>query len=98
VAAVMAKASNIAGARPHAIPFPATPPLRTDSLQALAADLDNLESAVDGADADPSPDALTSYATVSRKLTATMAEWQRFETVDLPKLNARLKAAGKQPI
>ncbi len=98
MAVVMAEGTNISGTRPHAIPFPAVPPLRTDSLQALAADLDDLESAVDGADADPSPDALSSYATVSRKLTATMAEWNRFETVDVPKLNARLKAAGKQPI
>ncbi|MGA8092948.1 MAG: hypothetical protein WBV35_11470 [Steroidobacteraceae bacterium] len=98
MAAVMAKASNISGPRPHAIPFPAVPPVRTDSLQALAADLDNLESAVDGADADPSPDAVSSYAMVSRKLTATMAEWTRFETVDVSKLNARLKAAGKPPI
>jgi hypothetical protein len=98
IAAVMAKASNIAGTRPHAIPFPAVPPLRTDSLQALAADLDSLESAVDGADADPSPDALSSYTTVSRKLMATMAQWKRFDTVDVPELNARLKAAGEQPI
>jgi hypothetical protein len=98
VAALMAKASNISGTRAHAIPFPAVPPLRTDSLQALAMDLDSLQSAVDGADADPSPDVLSSYATLSRKLTATLAEWTRLETVDLPKLNERLKRAGQQPI
>jgi photosystem II stability/assembly factor-like uncharacterized protein len=98
VAAVMAKASNISGTRPHAIPFPAVPPVRTDSLQALAADLDSLESAVDSADADPSPDALSSYSTLSGKLTATLAEWTHLEQVDVPKLNERLKAAGEQPI
>ena len=98
MAAVMAKATNISGTRAHAIPFPAVPPLRTDSLQALAADLDDLEAAVDDADADPSPDALSSYATLSQKATATLAEWTRFEQADVGKLNERLKAAGQQPI
>jgi len=98
IAALLAEASNISGTTPHAIPFPAVPSLRTDSLQALSMDLDTLESAVDGADADPSPDALSSYATLSRKLAATMAEWTRLETVDVPKLNERLKASGGRPI
>jgi photosystem II stability/assembly factor-like uncharacterized protein len=98
IAALMAKAGNISGTRAHAIPFPAVPPLRTDSLQALAADFDSLASAVDAADADPSPDALASYAILSRKLTATLAEWTRLETVEVPKLNERLKGAGEEPI
>ncbi|MHB8812933.1 MAG: WD40/YVTN/BNR-like repeat-containing protein [Steroidobacteraceae bacterium] len=100
MADLMAKATNISGTRPHAerMPFPAVPPLRTDSLSALAGDLYGLESSVDGADADPSPDALSSYSILSGKLTATLAEWKRFETVDVPKLNARLKAAGERPI
>ena len=100
MADLMAEASNISGTRPHAerAPFPAVPPLRTDSLAALAADLFNLESSVDGADADPSPDALASYATLTRELTATLAQWKRLETVDVPKLNERLKAAGQQSI
>ena len=56
------------------------------------------KSAVDGADADPSPDALSSYATLTRTLTATLAEWARLEEIDVPKLNERLKAAGERPI
>jgi hypothetical protein len=98
MAALLAKADNISGTTPHAIAFPAVPSLRTDSLQALAIDLDALELSVDGADADPSPDALASYAALSQKLTATMAEWKRLETVDVPKLNERLKASGAKPI
>jgi hypothetical protein len=98
MAALLAKASSISGTTPHAIPFPAVPSLRTDSLQALAMDLDTLESAVDDADADPSPDALSSYAILSQKLAGTIAEWTRLETVEVPKLNARLKAAGGRPI
>lgn len=100
MADLLAKATNISGTRPHAdrVPFPAVPPLRADSLQALSSYLDGLESAVDGADADPSPDALSSYATLSRKLTETLAEWARFEKSDVAKLNGRLKAAGEHPI
>jgi hypothetical protein len=98
MAALLAKASSISGTTPHAIAFPAVPSPRTDSLQALSIDLDALESAVDGADAAPSPDAVSSYAALSQKLAATMTEWTRLETVDVPKLNGRLKAAGAQPI
>jgi photosystem II stability/assembly factor-like uncharacterized protein len=100
MAALAAKATNISGTSVAAqrVPFPAIPPERTDSVQALVADLDSLESAVDGADADPSPDDLTSYATLSRMVSATLAEWSKLERVDVPKLNARLKALGQKPI
>jgi photosystem II stability/assembly factor-like uncharacterized protein len=100
VAALLAKAASISGTTPHAdrAPFPSAPPLRTDSLQSISFDLLGLESAVDGADADPSPDALTSYATLSRTLAATLAEWNAFERTDVSRLNVRLKAAGQQPI
>ena len=100
MAALFAKATNISGTRPHAerVPFPAVPPLRVDSLQAISDDLESLASAVDAADADPTPDALASYAAVSGKVTATLAEWTSLQRVDVPKLNQRLKAAGKAPI
>ena len=100
MAAVLAKATTISGTRPHAdrVPFPAVPPVRTDGLQALSTDLRHLASAVDGADADPSPDALASYAILSRTLTTTLAEWKRFERTDVSRLNERLKAAGQRAI
>lgn len=100
IGALLAKAINISGTRPHAgrAAFPAVPPQRSDSLDALSFDLLGLESAVDGADADPSPDALTSYATLSRTLAATLAQWNAFERTDVAKLNARLKGAGQRPI
>ena len=97
MAALLAKASNISGTSPHAIPFPAVPSLRTDSLQALAGDLETLESAVDGADADPAPMRCRPTRPVP-EAAGTMAEWTRLETVEVPKLNERLKAAGTQPI
>ena len=100
VAALFAKAIDISGTRPHPerVPFPAIPPLRTDSLQALSSNLGDLQSAVDAADADPSPDALASYALLSRQLTATLAQWAHLQKVAVPKLDARLRAAGERPI
>jgi hypothetical protein len=100
IAALFAKATDISGSRPHPdrVPYPAIPPLRTDSLQALSSNLDDLQIAVDRADADPSPDALASYALLSQQLTATLAEWAHLQQVDVPKLNRRLQAAGEKPI
>ncbi|MGH8169926.1 MAG: WD40/YVTN/BNR-like repeat-containing protein [Steroidobacteraceae bacterium] len=99
LAALLAKATDISGTRPHPerVPYPAIPPLRSDSLQALANDLSDLQSAVDGADADPSPDALSSYSLLSRQLEATLAQWVRLQKVDVPNLDERLRAAGEQP-
>ena len=100
MAALLATTSDLCGTRPHAnrVPFPAVPPLRTDSLKALGTDLRHLEAAVDGADAAPSPDALTSYAKLSRSLSATIAQWKRLQSTDVSRLNARLKSAGQRPI
>ena len=72
-----------------------TPPLRTDSLRTLAADLGKLEEAADGADADPGPDVRASFATLSRMLITTLSDWQTLLDHDLAELNARLKAAGE---
>jgi photosystem II stability/assembly factor-like uncharacterized protein len=100
MAALFAKVTDISGTRPHPerVPFPAVPPLRTDSLQALANDLGDLQSAVDGADADPGPDAVASYATLSRQLTATLAQWTQLRQTDVRKVQERLKSAGEKPI
>jgi photosystem II stability/assembly factor-like uncharacterized protein len=100
LAALMAKAMALSG-----LPEPSRPPnaprlkpLRTDSLQALSTDLEKLEDAVDGADADPGPDARAGYAALSRMLAATLAEWHRFLDQDLAALNRDLGAAGQPPI
>lgn len=71
-----------------------TPPRSLSSLRALSVNLRNLEQVVDGADADPSPDALTAYAKLSVRLKPTLAAWTRFVGTDLSTLNARLRAAG----
>ena len=89
-----AKASIVSGVPPHSA-LRNIPPLRTDSLRTLAADLDKLEGATDGADADPGPDVRASFATLSRMLTATLSDWQTLLNHDLVELNAQLKAAGE---
>ncbi len=74
------------------------PPSRADSLRTLAADLDKLEHAVDGADADPGADANASYATLTRMLAVSLHEWQQLQATDLAALNARLAVEGEKPV
>jgi len=89
-----AKAWSVSGVSPRSASRN-TPPLRTDSLRMLAADLDVLEAAADGADVDPGADVRASFATLSRMLTGTLSEWRTLLNHDLAELNARLKAAGE---
>ena len=101
LAALYARARNLSGERPfpqHHIGFGGAPPRNLASLVMLSQDLLHLQRAVDGADAAPSPDARTGYAIVSRRLAATLAAWRSIEQVDLPRLNARLKAVGEAPV
>jgi hypothetical protein len=59
------------------------PPLRADSLKTLATDLQSLENAVDGADADPGPDAQASYQKLSLMLANTLREWEKVKKSQL---------------
>ncbi|HUN74625.1 MAG TPA: hypothetical protein VMU40_08930 [Steroidobacteraceae bacterium] len=100
LASFAAHARDLSGVQLDAFPENVALPVtqRTDSLQALSAALDKLEGAVDGADADPSPDARASYATLAGMLDSTLAEWQRLKDRDLARLNAELKAAHEPPL
>jgi photosystem II stability/assembly factor-like uncharacterized protein len=100
IAALIARVTDFSGIKLHPNPrnlMPATP-RRTDSLRSLSIDLRKLEYAVDGADADPSPDALASYARVSKMLAVTLREWSELKNHDLAELNKRMTAAGEKPI
>jgi hypothetical protein len=100
IAALMARVTDLSGLELHPNPrnlMPATP-RRADSLRAISADLRKLDYAVDGADADPGPDVLASYARLSKMLAATLHEWDQLKRGDLAKLNQRLEAAGQKPI
>jgi photosystem II stability/assembly factor-like uncharacterized protein len=67
-------------------------------LRYLAAAFKNLAQAVDGADTAPTPDALQGYATHRMLLNDALAQWARFTTVDMPRLNAQLQSDGAAPI
>ncbi len=101
VAAIYAKTRSLSGEWPfpqHRAQFGAGPPRNVRSLAMLSADLSRLQRAVDGADAAPSPDALAAYRLLSQQLAGTLAKWRRLQQVDLPRVNAQLKAAGEAAV
>ena len=101
VAAFYAQARSISGEWPfpqHRPAFGAGPPHNVRSLAMLSGDLSRLQRAVDDADAAPSPDAHGAFAILSRQLAAALGQWRELRQVDLPKLNARLRAAGEPPL
>ena len=98
--AMIAKVTDLSGLELHPNPrnlMPATP-RRTDSLRAISTDLRKLDYAVDGADANPGPDVMASYARLSKMLAATLHEWDQLKHGDLAALNKSLTAASQKPI
>ena len=100
IALLTSKVSDLSGVQLHPDPRNSmgAPPHRADSIQTLSQDLQNLERAVDGADADPGRDVQTSYTKLSRLLASTLDEWQRLKLGELSSLNAKITAAGAKPI
>jgi hypothetical protein len=80
---------------PRSVP---SPPKHLSSLRFLEGALAKLASAVDGADADPSPDARAGFAQLESTLTSTLAAWEALKAGNLAALNARLRQAGEPPI
>jgi len=74
------------------------PPSSLTSLRALASRLDELQRAVDGADAAPSPDARAGFALAKSAVEAGLAAWERLSGETLSGLNAELAAAGEPPL
>ena len=70
------------------------PPKSLTTLRAMGDGLNKLATAVDGADAAPSPDAVAGFEKIQPPLNATLAAWESLKTKDLAALNARLKKAG----
>jgi hypothetical protein len=100
VARLMAATSDVSG-----LPLPtdkraARPgsPAPPGSLKDLSKALDNLESAVDGADADPSADARAAYAKLTLLLAAKLQRWQNLKQRDLAALDAAFVAQGEKPV
>jgi hypothetical protein len=68
------------------------------SLRALGSALSNLEEAVDGADAAPSPDARAGFAALRPKIEEGLAAWQRLEESRLPVIVRHLRRIGAPPL
>jgi photosystem II stability/assembly factor-like uncharacterized protein len=70
------------------------PPKNTHAFAFLSQALDKLANAADDADAAPSADARTGYATLTAVLDTTLADWQQLLSTRLPALNQQLRTAG----
>jgi photosystem II stability/assembly factor-like uncharacterized protein len=73
-------------------------PPRQASLGFLSASLDALDLAVEGADAAPSPDAITGLAKIEAMIPAALAAWDGVKQQELDTLNRRLAQARQQPV
>lgn len=87
--------SELDESRPGAFPGP---PRSLTSLRFLEEALDKLATVVDGADADPTPDARTGFAKLESSLGSTLAEWESLKSKDLTALNASLAKDGQAPV
>jgi hypothetical protein len=67
-----------------------TAPPAPGSLKNLATELNKLQNAVDGADADPGPDARAAYVTLSRGLVTKLQQWQQLRTSDFARLDTTI--------
>lgn len=75
-----------------------TPPRSVTGLRYLDGALETLFTAVDGADADPSPDVVKGVELAETALGSALAAWEALKSKDLSALNARLAAAGQPPL
>jgi hypothetical protein len=71
---------------------------RTGGLRQLSASLEELASAIDGADGPPSVDAKAGLARLRGPAAEAARAWAAFETNDLAKLDAALAKAGKKKV
>ncbi len=100
IAALSARARELDGSREAPNPFNAWayPALDTHNFKFLADALAKLQGAVAGADAAPSIDAQDGYKALVPMVDSTLKAWDELKARDLTALNAKLKAAGKEPV
>ncbi len=98
--ALLARLAALAGNEPSANPANTwwIPPKSVESIRFLAGALGELQAAVDGADAPPSQDALAGYAKLSGLVDHLEAAWQSVEANELAAVDAKLEAAGEEPL
>jgi hypothetical protein len=64
------------------------------SLRRLSISLSGLQSALESADAAPTPDVITGFARRREMVSEGLARWQNLLAADLPKANKAIEAAG----
>ncbi len=70
----------------------------TDTLWAVSASLGAVMNAMQAADVAPTANTLAAVTAAERNAARVMARWTALKTVDVPALNAQLKAAGLTPL
>ena len=80
---------------PRSMPAPAR---SLSSLRFLDETLGRLAAAVDGADGDPTHDAIAGTVQAEEALAITLESWATLRSKDLPALNAQLQQGGRPPI
>jgi hypothetical protein len=83
------------GGQRGGVAAPATPP---DTLWAIASQLAGQMNTMQAADVAPTSATLANVTSAQAAATRVMAKWNAFKTIDVPVLNATLKAAGLGPI
>ena len=86
-----APAADQAPAAPGAAPATVAPP---GTLWAVSAALGGLMNSMQAADVAPTANTLAAVTVAQQNAARVMARWTAFKTVDVPALNAKLKAAG----
>jgi photosystem II stability/assembly factor-like uncharacterized protein len=98
--ALIKKVDEVAGVKPEDNPANSigTPATDFTSLLFLQGAYANLAASVESADAAPSSGKMQTLAKYQQILDAALAKWESVKTTGLPQLNAKLKAAGLEPV
>ncbi len=83
---------------PRAAAVGGPPADATDTLWAVSASLGAVMNAMQAADVAPTANTLAAVTAAQQNAARVMARWTALRTVDLPALNAQLKAAGLTPL
>jgi photosystem II stability/assembly factor-like uncharacterized protein len=100
IGGLLERTAALSGAREAPNPHNAWafPPRDTHNFKFLADALSKLQAAVAGADAAPSVDAQNGFKILLPMVDAELNSWDELKSRDLVALNAKLRAAGREPI
>jgi photosystem II stability/assembly factor-like uncharacterized protein len=100
LAALRARVADVSGVRPepNSTNSWAFPPKRTATLRWVQSALDTLAQAVDGADAEPSPDARAGFDATAPLAERALADWREVNETGVARLRSRLRAARQPPL